>query len=450
MNKIIYLFLFIIITIIFYIFIKKLFEKFENFKITVNNENRIDFSRKDKVREMLINQSNKVEHINRVSKMRQILNNTQINFLDPIDEKIKKLEYQYNIYYNGVPDIYNNRGELIKGFSPQPEKAIDILKQLINYNHYPAFIMLGRMYQNGYYPDYKPNIPEAVKIYTNMATNDKIPLPLRIQATNGLNEIFPASQKDKMPNDIQFIQQNINNNIINDIRNYDTNIENPVDNFIDLNRNTIIKNDTQNVHDHSVVVSVNQAIDKINNYTGGDNLNDFKKYVLNKPDTDMNRNVIKVLNKLKGDYSNSKTLLNNIINYGNSRGINKNILYNTLYNELASGVEFSSVVCETGIKSRIINSLVGIDETIQIKPTWAIKDEIINNLIKYKNDSYNKLSESEKRLIDSVEVNDFQRDYNNELKKNIKDKIYNDYVKTDLLTEITFTQIWKELETGFD
>lgn len=56
----------------------------------------------------------------------------------------------------------------------------------------------------------------------------------------------------------------------------------------------------------------------------------------------------------------------------------KDNLKETLAKQLASGVEKGHVVCSTGRIARIVGTLDGVDEagTTQVRPLWAVKDEI--------------------------------------------------------------------------
>ena len=82
---------------------------------------------------------------------------------------------------------------------------------------------------------------------------------------------------------------------------------------------------------------------------------------------------------------------------------NKASLINLLTNNLASAVEYESVVCSTGKITRMVSTFDVVDDEIpDLKPDWVLKEEISAIAAKTRADV---LKESEPQLISDYEKN---------------------------------------------
>lgn len=372
------------------------------------------------------------------------------------DDKIKKLLRSFEIYYNGIPDKYDKNGNLSPGLPPNSNKAIATAKELIQYDYYPAYILLAKIFQFGMH-GIEPDTKKAVKIYEFIMTNDvNFPLNVRIQASELYNRIYPArnhqieTENDRLNrviNNDRPVRNNVRlrrfeNNIMNDIRNYQLNDDTPPEQ---------IANDLQNVHDHAVVTNVNNIFnnvvkDKGDNYNNAET--EFLELIKKKPKNQLTSNTILVMDKIRRDNElrqNFTDMWGYIKNHQNSENI-KDALFTTL----ASGVEHGAPVCNTGIKSRIADSLSGMDEQVVIKPTWAIKDEMFQTAAKIREDEYNKLSHMERSYVDDVNPNNFQTDFYNDLKNKVSSRLRSTYLEKDLLTNLEYEKTLQEVLAGFE
>jgi hypothetical protein len=113
-------------------------------------------------------------------------------------------------------------------------------------------------------------------------------------------------------------------------------------------------------------------------------------------------------------------------------------LKENLRDELSECIEHDKPVCSTGRMSRIIDSLNGIDQNVNIKSGFMINDEMMTKAGHIREEEYNKLSEKEKAEVDSLASNPFQKQWTQQLKENIRKQLYDDYVKTDVMLESVF------------
>lgn len=372
------------------------------------------------------------------------------------EDKIKRLIRAFEIYYNGVPDKYDKNGNLSPGLPPNSNKAIAVAKELIQYDYYHGYILLAKIYHFGMH-GIDPDIKKAVKIYEFIMTNDvNFPLNVRILASELYNRVYPTrnhnietenDRLNRMINNDRPVRNNrrlrqFENNIINDIRNYQLNDDTPPEN---------IANDLQNVHDHAVVSNVNNILNNVVKNKGDkyDNAEkEFLELIKKKPKNQLTANTIIVMDKIRKDNElrqNFTDMWGYIGKHQNSSNI-KDALFTTL----ASGVEHGAPVCNTGIKSRIADSLSGMDESVSIKPTWAIKEEMFQTAAKIREDEYNKLSHMEKSYVDDVNPNNFQTDFYNDLKNNVSSRLRKTYLEPDLLTSLEYEKTLQEVITGFN
>jgi len=129
-------------------------------------------------------------------------------------------------------------------------------------------------------------------------------------------------------------------------------------------------------------------------------------------------------------------LLNLVVNRINKHD-NPKDLSNNLVSSLTSGVEKGFVVCGTGRMMRVLGSLDRMDKDnlVELKPSWAIKEEISNVINKIRDDELNKCSSNLKNKYDSGEDSPEIDNLLNNIKNKVKNKCTNDYVNNGILSE---------------
>jgi hypothetical protein len=393
------------------------------------------------------------EQTEKIAETVRVLEETQRDMVNESrEEKIQRILKHFDIYYSGIPDKYDKNGNITPGYPPNPRKATDLAGYLIRLNYYPAYLLLAKIYHFGMH-QFDPQTEKAVKIYEFIMTNqEQFPLQIRIEAAELYNRIYPRRIQENIENIITNERPQIapnrrvrqfENNIMDDIRNYELEPREE--------RETPIRNDLQNVHDHAVVNTVSDIFNRIktpNGKTFEEAEEEFTGILGRKHANQLKANAIDVLRKIKSE----KELRDNFKDMWSyiSAHQNKENLQDSLINTLSSGVEYGAVVCSTGIKSRIADCLSGIDENISIKPTWAIKEEMFGKAAKIRDDEYNSLSLVEKQYVDDPTPNNFQIDFYKELKGKVDSEMKKEYLNPGLLTGPDFEKHMVDVLAGFD
>lgn len=240
--------------------------------------------------------------------------------------------------------------------------------------------------------------------------------------------------------------QRININDYIDNRNLRANRDLNEINIAPVNVYNPLLQDPQNVHDSFINNTISNSINNIKNKDFDMNLNyqDIENILNNEIDKkDFNfakrNNIKRVLENI--NKSNFKSIKNNLtikealvlvfnkIYNKNDEEIKKSFISNLL-NELNDCVENNNVVCGTGIFNRIFNSINLLDADVTVKSYDALNTEIMNKCIAIRN-----------KLEGTVNPN--SDNFDELLKNNIKDEMYSDYVKSNILTQEQLDDIMK-------
>jgi hypothetical protein len=407
--------------------------------------------------------------------------NSVPNPSDQIDQYLSLKD----LYYNGVPDKYDSDGFKIRGIPPNPQLAISHLEKAIQLGYLRGWIELGQMYHYGFYdfpadldraeqiylriineiPHYSQLVTEASKLYQEAnEENQRIKTFkwLNIQYTTKIQPkktLYEQAQnpKPKQPAiiinnffgdgnevDVNNIYRTLRpNNTIVDVVGVDTNIQ-PQD--------ARQRNDMHNVHDHSVIATIRQSVEKLvketqmvkNKYQC---VEEIRQYLSRLPNNDKKTDAIRTLDAIERNFLplsftdlkevDALALVWNRIHSETHKDREK-VLEENLADELAECIEHSKPVCATGRFTRILDTLNVVDEAVNVRPTYAINEEMLTTAGKMRDDSYEKLDDRQKKIVDSLAPSDFQKQWMSKLKSEIKDRLNKDYVKTDILTEATF------------
>lgn len=163
-----------------------------------------------------------------------------------------------------------------------------------------------------------------------------------------------------------------------------------------------VKNDTQNVHDHSVQNIGNQIIDTLESQVNA-SPNDFssnKQAIMSHVDETKYPHVRRVCDSLNPNFVHSR--------FNKSEADVFNLMWTKVKNEpdkrdifidsLNSGVEHGHVVCSTGKIMRMLSALDATDDSIpDLKPDWVVRQEILAVI----SNTIDNLTKTEKRQYDS-------------------------------------------------
>lgn len=78
-----------------------------------------------------------------------------------------------DMYYKGVPDIYDGKGQKIKGVQPDPQKAIMYLNEAIKNGYVKGYLILAKMYHEGFH-NFEPQLDKAEEIYRTLLKNHPV------------------------------------------------------------------------------------------------------------------------------------------------------------------------------------------------------------------------------------------------------------------------------------
>nr|QOI90502.1 hypothetical protein HWQ62_00367 [Pyramimonas orientalis virus] len=307
-----------------------------------------------------------------------------------------------------------------------------------------SILEIGKLYLHGVHPHYLPDKMLAGRLFSTFVNFSDTLRPwckLHLQEVNDVHyqDLDGLRQNDmvykRLPVQIiERIQQSIlcikkvipyqNSFNTNWLRNLEEK-----DDFEELNETIleaipvqVVRNDTQNVHDHSlqnIGVQIIDVLDKSSN-----KLNNFEnnfKDLMKTLDEKKYPNVKKVCESL-GDMSHSKydKSEKEVFNLVWTRVQDNGDMLDMLKDNLNSAVEHGAVVCSTGKIMRMLSTLDVIDkDTPDLKPDWVIKDEFSQTISKILND----LSPSEKKQYESDD-SDYITDV---IKERIKKKCKSDY-----------------------
>ena len=322
----------------------------------------------------------------------------------PITEKPKDHRELYHLYSEGVLDSYDEYGNLLVGIRP------DIPKMFYHYNevvrspevNVQDYLFMARVHHYGMY-GIDPDAKQAIHYYQ---------LALRVCDDNMLaRNIYTVIGELNHNLNYQFNNNN-NNNYYRDIIVIEENVKDPV--IID----NVIKfiPDNQNTHDSGVVATTKDAIKNlgINNNDVGNGgsvgiQNTVVNYLQNNyPNNNKTQNSIKVINqlndKIHGTYGVSEIQTLNTI-WSKIKDNPDSI--DIFIDELADTVEHDTIVCSTGRIGKLINTLNGVDDAVDIKPSYILsqsRQEIIDkaSILSKQNDNPVFIkTELEKEYIDS-------------------------------------------------
>ena len=187
-----------------------------------------------------------------------------------------------------------------------------------------------------------------------------------------------------------------------------------------------------NVHDHSVIATIRQSLSKLQAETTpldrnrGQCLQEIRRYLSTRPDNDKKTDAIQALDGMERSYLplsftdlkevDALALVWNRI-HSDRHSDKPHVLKENLADELSECIEHDKLVCATGRMTRILDTLNVIDEAVNIKPTYAINEEMMTKAGKTRDDLYDQLTPEQQSQVDSLAPNDFQRQWTSSTQK---------------------------------
>jgi hypothetical protein len=392
-----------------------------------------------------------------------------------IIEKDKKLRELYELYYKGIPDTYDINGVKIPGVEPNSEIAIDYLNQIINSSlgTEKDMLQLAKIYHQGMHK-FEPQLDVAKDIYNQVKTDPRVNEETWYEITEGVKDIdkikahlwlnLPLPGQNSRDEELRASElralelrtEALNLNDIIQRRIAQQRDDEDVDQYLDWETHDENKthDDPQNTHNSQVLSTIRHSLDLIRNSTNitkspETSIKETRDFINSLPDSDKKKDALASLDYMvsKNEVmtnvdniteSDALSLVWNRINEPNrfDSEISKN-LKETMTEELASMQEYGTTVCATGRLTRIVDTLNGVDEDVSIKPTYAIKEEMLNKSAKIRGDLLNKNDKRERELLEKGGSAN-QETFDENLKKTIIDELKKDYVETKILTPEKF------------
>lgn len=416
--------LIILLLFLFYILFYKKCKK--NTKLANEYHNKFDGNNAIKYYNKCLTENNPLVLINMGSIYHYgINNNTEINLLKAFQCYYTLLQLlknkndidsrKYKFYaFNKINQIYDELNEMPHNQPKETKSKKDIIKIIPSTNDFMMNSIL-----KGF---------DKKDLFSNQKVNTQIQQ----------REILQTQRQEPL--------QRININDYIDNRNLRANRDLNNINIIPANVYNPLLQDPQNVHDSFINNTISNSINNIKNKVTDTNLNynDIENILnkeINKTEFDQAKrnNIKRVLENINN--SNFKSVKNNMtikealilvfnkIYNKNDDEIKKAFISNLL-NELNDCVENNNVVCGTGIFNRIFSSINLLDEDVTVKSYDTLNTEIMNKCIAIRN----KLEET---------VNPNSDNFDELLKNNIKEEMYNDYIKSNILTQEQLDDIMK-------
>jgi hypothetical protein len=390
----------------------------------------------------------------------------------------------FHLYYNGVPDKYDLNGNKIKGIEPNPGKAIWYLQRCIDMGFNRGIILMGDIYQHGMYnmnSDWKTAkiiYEKALRTDQWLDAMDKLEQisdkQERRNVYNWLNLSEPDNNENThatyhkkllkktktkstpwtpMPTNVTintnnlFRAEDINNAIAQNFRDNNTNHNTQLETDVDA----LTFNDAHNSHNSQVISTVKKSLENLRDKTDivmtiPESMRNIRDYFDNQKRCDRQQDALKSLDSIErntspltfSDMKEADALslvwnrIHDDVNEKNIESLKENLLY-----ELAEMQEHGKAVCATGRFTRIVDTLNAVDPEVTIKPTYIINEEMMTKSADIRSKMMEKMTENDKNRFERGNHSQ-QDELDDKLKNEIKNTLYEEYVKSDIMTESKF------------
>lgn len=202
-------------------------------------------------------------------------------------------------------------------------------------------------------------------------------------------------------------------------------------NFFNL-RDDAIQNDEQNVHDsylnNYASASINKLKENIKKLIPQEEvINEIRKTL----NARGNHKAIRVFNEIVKQNTHidmhgmtevqmAQLIWSRINDVKESGDIEKyNNLLHSFTTQLEEAIEDNEVVCSMGRFNRLINSLNGIDNIVDLKPKWAVKSEMLNKAAIYRDEfDYPEDKDDYEKKLNEYLISKFKKEYKDVLPEN--------------------------------
>lgn len=392
--------------------------------------------------------------LDRQQQEHQISQSPQANYMD--------YYWAHKMYYDGVPDKYDQTGNKIDGVKPDPKRAIAYLTRACELSQSSQlWLRLASIYQNGMY-NLEPDLVMAQQLYTQILQL----FPDQYEARDRLNEVIReinniqtyrwlnlkyTPKKNQHHEKIKTILQSSRTPALGPPARIVDQIFRA--NAPELDINNIRFDDRHNTHNSQVVSTVAKSLQTLKDGTEirrplSQTIREIRDYIQNKPDCDRRNDALKSLDTIERNIipissvnmkeSEALNIVWNRIN-ADQHKTHVSDIKDIFYHQLADMQEHGKSVCATGRLSRMLDTFSTFDNDVQIKPTYVINSEMINKAGKIREDMYKEFDSQTADLLRTGTADPAtQTTFDQSVRNTIIDTLTKDYVETGIMTEHAF------------
>jgi len=384
----------------------------------------------------------------------------------------------HKLYYDGVPDRYDQSGNKIPGVEPDPKRAMAYLTRACELSRSPElWLRLASVYQNGMY-NLEPDFAMAQRLLVMILQL----FPDRYEARDRLNEVIQEinniqtyrwlnlkytpkknQHHEKIKNSRVQVQVQVQGQgqgqvqgqVVGGKVTIVDQIFRAPDPDSELDINNIRFDDRHNTHNSQVVSTVANSLKLLKDGTDinialPQTIHEIRNYIQSKPDCDRRNDALKSLDSIERNIipissvdmreSEALNIVWNRINTDQHKDHVSDIK-DIFYGQLADMQEHGKSVCATGRLSRMLDTFSTFDNDVQIKPTYVINTEMMNKAGKIREDMYLEYdSQTADRLRAGTADSATQQTFDQSVRKSIIDRLTKDYVDTGIMTENAFSE----------
>lgn len=207
-----------------------------------------------------------------------------------------------------------------------------------------------------------------------------------------------------------------------------------------------VRNDAHNAHDSGVTKTVKASIERLRKAVGGRGVDDTSALrevrcmiIGSDVPEDKKGRAISALdtlernNQMMGSAGVTEVelmgLVWNRIHHEDNAG-STGVLRENLVDELSEAIEHGKHVCASGRFNRVLDTLNGVDEVVQIKPKWAIQRELVDRAGAIYKEQVGVLPATEKEAVCAMEPSVEQEEICERVMATIKETIKDDFAKS--------------------
>lgn len=393
-----------------------------------------------------------------------------------------KLLRAAKVAHLGVPGKWMSDGRFIEGIKPNPEYAVPAYAELLKRKQYSILEDYSRLMEYGVpQSDQIVNKSLALQLYQLMF-NRTTDIYKKFDLLDAIKRLSPAHEQHRLAFQQSQIAQQITEDAARKAEN-DRNLRArqiapgrtttrvrprqddgiwilPDFAFEGIHADTAPvaavapRADAQNVHDSTVVRTVKASVDRLRSAVGTQPVNQNTaqqiRHLISGANvgSDKKRKAMQALDTIERTNQNISSANTSELElldlvwkrmHHEDNKDNGQVLEENLINELSDSIEHNVPVCSTGRFTRVLDTLNGVDDLVQIKPKWALQQELVEKAGVIYKEQVGKLPEADRVAVEAIDPSPEQQATCDTIIDKVKSDIKNDfkttYVDSGVLTE---------------